>query len=141
MDKVTVEKIINDACIRLYNEYRYLIEERAHERDIAVQIRLYLQPIFNKIGYQVNSEYNREGELKKRITKTDIDGVPSLPDLIIHQHGPRGENLVAIQIKGYWNREPREKDEQKLIKLQAKHKYKFLYRLELEFDRAVLTPV
>lgn len=81
--------------------------------------------------WNIDVEYNRENNTDP---KTDIHRKRLKPDIIVHQRGPQGINLVAIEIKGYWNDESREKDINSLQRLQEKHNYKFLYRLELGKD-------
>lgn len=140
MTKEKIEKAILDACALVYRDFKHLINERTNERNIASS---YLVPILRKKhrGYQVDSEYNREGSVDNRVPKTDSDGNRILPDIVIHEYGPEGFNLAAIEVKGYWNREPRQQDEDLLKRLQMKHNYKFLYRLELGRDCAELIPV
>ena len=129
MNKELIEKVINEACEILYAENKNLINERAHERTIVNEILPYLRVHFAE--YKVWSEYNREGEIGNRQPKTDLDGNIIVPDIIVHEVGPTGRNLVAIEVKGYWNDEPRESDEKKLRDIQLKHGYEFLYRIEL----------
>ena len=133
-----VTKKVLTATGELYKNKKHLIEEKAHERTIAAHIAGYLQAILK--DWDVDPEYNREGE--KRKTKEDIDGKVAYPDIIIHRHGPLGPNLAAIEVKGFWNKTDRKDDETKLIKLQQKHNYQFLFRLELnenEFDLIQVT--
>ena len=129
MNKEFIEKVISEACDLLYRENKNLIDERAHERTIVNEMLSYLRMHF--VEYEVWSEYNREGEIGNRQSKTDIDGNIIIPDIIIHKYGPTGRNLAAIEVKGYWNDEPRDNDDKKLRDIQFKHGYEFLYRIEL----------
>lgn len=117
--KDEIFKKISNACVSLYKNQMYLIEEHANERTVAAHIAAYLRELF--IEWDVDSEYNREGEL--RVPKRDIEGELAYPDIIIHRHGFEGPNLVAMEIKGYWNKTNRNDDVQKLLKLQSKHGY------------------
>jgi hypothetical protein len=85
--------------------------------------------------------YNREGEWEDRKPKTDLEGKTIIPDIIIHKSGPKGPNITAIEVKGYWNKQDRKEDEGSLRRLAAKHKYKYLYRLELGKADFMLIPV
>lgn len=134
-----IEKRISDCCSGLYTSAKHLLDERANERDIAGRLAESLRPFFP--GFDVDVEYNREGKIGNRVPKTDNDGNLLLPDIVVHQHGPLGDNLVAIEVKGHWNKEPREIDEDKLRRLRAKHGYQYLYRLELGREQATLIPV
>lgn len=139
MNKDFIVNTLIECCRVLYLDSKNLIVEKAHERTIVSRMVPYLKSQFS--GYSVDPEYNREGSFEKRETKKDIDNNPILPDLIIHKYGPNGENLVAIEVKGYWNKESREIDEEKLRKLHLKQGYKFLYRIELGRDKADLIEV
>jgi hypothetical protein len=139
-DQETIGTAINEACVWLYeNENaKRLIDEKAHERTIVPG---YLLPeLKNRFpGWDVDPDYNREGI--DRGPKKDLDGKLLVPDVIIHKRGPKGPNLVTIQVKGYWNHENRKIDEGSLQRLQAKHHYKYLYRLELGPDKHELIRV
>jgi hypothetical protein len=50
-------------------------------------------------------------------------------------------NLVAIEMKGDWNREDRGIDEEELRKMAAEYGYILLFRLKLEPDAARLIAV
>lgn len=130
--KETIEKNINDACVELYAQQKDLIDERANELNIVGHLAPRLRLKFPE--WDIDTDYNREGPLGNRITKTDVEGSALKPDIIFHQRGEDGVNLVAIQVKGYWNKDSREKDEDSLRRLREKHEYVFLYRLELGRD-------
>lgn len=135
LTKETIEKNVNDACTELYAEQKALIDEEANERDIVSFLAPKLRVKFP--GWDIDTDYNREGEYReheRRDTKTDLNKNPLLPDIIVHKRGPDGPNLVAVEVKGYWNKEKRSEDEDSLRRLRAKHGYEFLYRLELGRD-------
>lgn len=138
IDQKAIEKAIEGACADLYKRGKHLILEKAHERTIVADfIAPYLRNLFSE--WDVTTEYNREGI--DRESKKDLDGNLLIPDIIIHKFGPHGPNLVAVQVKGYWNREDRGKDAASLKKIQAKHGYIYLFRLELGRDKHELIPV
>lgn len=135
-----IENRIMEACEHLYANGKHLLAEKAHERNIVA--RFLLPPLVELFpDWDVDPEYNREGEVEDRQAKTDDEGNRLLPDLIIHKYGPAGPNLVAIEVKGYWNPENRKEDEESLRRIQKKHGYIFLYRLELNRESYELIPV
>jgi hypothetical protein len=130
LTKDEIEHLLRGACEHLYKNHKHLIDEAAHEESIVADVLVpYLRLNIN--DYDVTTGYNREGELESRETKTDLEGHPIVPDIIIHRFGPKGPNTAAIEVKGYWNHQDRKEDEDSLQRLAAKHKYKYLYRLEL----------
>lgn len=128
-----VGHLLAKACDELYSRYKHLVLEAAHERSIVGDV-LAVHLRSNITNYDVTTEYNREGEMGDREPKTDSEGNRIIPDIIIHKFGPKGPNIAAIQVKGYWNHEDRKRDEELLKKLQDKHGYQFLFRLELRKD-------
>ena len=138
LDQNTFEKAMNDACAELYRTKKHFIDERAHERTIVSDfVAPFLRHEFQ--GWDVNTEYNREGV--DRGPKKDLKGKLLIPDIVIHKHGPKGPNVVAVQVKGYWNNADRTIDENLLRKLQAKHGYELLYRLELGKEKHELIKI
>lgn len=126
-----VPLIIKAACGRLYREQKDLIDMQAHERTIAGYLAEYLRPHFP--GLQVDADANRMGD--KGQAKRSRDGRRLIPDLIIHTRGSiEGPNIAVIQIKGFWNKEDRGKDEADLHDLWRAFGYHHLYRLELKRD-------
>jgi len=137
MNEEALRNCIKEACGRLYNSQKDLITAQAHERTIGAYMAEYLRPLFE--GWQVDSEYNREG-IEGRRKRDERGGM--VPDIIIHKRGQRlGANLAAIEIKGHWNREERAVDEEKLRRIRAEYGYQFVYRLELGPEAANLIRV
>ncbi len=128
MNKQEIEKYINSACRTLYKKEPSLVRNRAHERTLAGVIFCYLRNLFHGKGWDVDIEYNREED--EGDPKCDVNG-KMIPDIVIHKRGLEGPNLVAIEIKGYWNKTPRKKDKDKLLRMRKKYGYKYLYRIEL----------
>lgn len=131
MNKNKLELLIEKSCKKFYKEMPDLINSNAHERTIVSHLSNYLKTFFK--NWDVDTEYNREGKEGK--SKREANGRLIVPDIIIHTRGKiRGPNMVAIQVKGYWNKEDRGKDEKDLIELRKKYGYYALYRLELNSD-------
>lgn len=140
--KERLENLIDEACGYLYKQHKNLIDEAAHEVSIVGDVLApYLRSKVGEYGYSASTGYNREGDFGDRKTKTDLEGNPILPDIIIHNIGPKGPNIAAIEVKGYWNKEDRKEDERSLQRLEAKHRYLYLYRVELDKDDYQIIPV
>ena len=130
--KEEIESRINDACSSVYKEEPGLIQNKTHERTIVGALFCRLRKSFEDEGWDVDIEYNREGN--EGATKED-DGGRLIPDLAVHTRGSiKGPNLFALEAKGYWNTENRSKDEARLRRLREKYEYIFLYRLEFKSD-------
>lgn len=133
-----IERNIASACAELYQHEYALIKQHAHERTISAHLSSFLRPLFPK--WNVDAEYNREGPGID--TKRDFGGNAIFPDIIIHTRGRReGPNLVAIEMKGFWNKEPRRLDEEALYQLRRKFNYRYIFRLELGVEKADLFQV
>jgi hypothetical protein len=107
---------------------RYLFVHRVGERAISHRLAIYLEAQFP--GWDVDCEYDRDGEARKKIpdgSGNDHDeGSAVLPDIIVHHRGPGG-NHVVFELKKSTNREPDERD---LAKLRA-------YGRNLGYDHGV----
>lgn len=139
MKKEDIELLLNAACESLYrNEYE-LVKNQTHERTLAGSIFYYLRKPFQDAGWDVDLEYNREGEGGD--PKHDETG-NMIPDIIVHnRESIEGPNLVAIELKGFWNPADRSLDQNKLRRMRAKYGYKYLYQVEFNLDSWVLTEV
>ena len=134
-----IKKIIENACSYLYKEEFNLIKNKTHERTISGEIFCHIRKIFQDKGWDVDLEYNREGDS----TDPKQDDIGRMfPDIAVHTRGSvNGPNLFALEIKGYWNKANRSIDEDKLRRLREKYKYKYLYQLELGPNNWVLKEV
>lgn len=129
MNNQQIRNELQAACQQLYANKKYLIDEESNELTIAGHIATYLRETIK--GWDIDTDYRREGEIEDRIPKRDLEGNIIIPDIVIHKHGPAGPNLAAIEIKGHWNNEDRAIDEAKVKAIQLKHGYAFLFRIEL----------
>jgi hypothetical protein len=120
------------ACNKLYQEKKYLIDEKSNELTIASHLATYLRDYIKM--WDVDTDYRREGPY--RTSKRDLEDNIIIPDIIVHKNGPDGPNIAAIEIKGYWNYEDRTTDIAKLKAIQLKHHYSYLFRIEILPDRA-----
>jgi hypothetical protein len=137
--KQQVEARIREACDFLYKEEHELIKNETHERTIVASLFCHMRSPFLDEGWDVDVEYNREGD-KGDPKRDDIGDMR--PDIIVHSRGSiEGPNLMALEVKGFWNKDAREEDADKLRRIRAKYNYKFLYRLELRADSYSLVEV
>jgi hypothetical protein len=109
--KILLDKAIDE----FYTKDKYLIapndlkkkKKADNEKACVFRIAHYLQNWINKKtyltaqGFVVDCEYNLKGEL--RGSKTRSDGKNTTPDLIIHQRGQNGRNVLLVEFKGYWH--------------------------------------
>ena len=142
MEKEMVTRKINQALSELYKHDRVLMENRTEEETISTHLAGYLKPLFD--GWNVDTEYNRDG----KETKKDSEDNHIFPDILIHHRIPdRVEraspenNLVAAEVKGYWNSENRDKDTGKLLDMRQRYGYQLLFRVELGKEAGQLIEV
>ena len=106
-----------------------MLRRETHERTVVAALFCRIKKPFNELGWDVDVEYNREGDMTD--SKGDDKG-KLIPDIVLHHRGlnKRESNLLALEVKGFWNEEDREKDVKKLQRLHDKYRYKYLYRIE-----------
>ena len=93
MDQAEVRRILEAALRRLESNDRHLLENDLSERCIAARLAMYLQQEFQ--GWAVDVEYNRAGDIAKRLAlpqecarRFNRDGEAlAVPDVIVHQRG------------------------------------------------------
>jgi hypothetical protein len=102
-DKESADKVA-EAIRRLYSKDKFLISNETNERTISGRLGIYLTAIFP--DYDVDCEYNRKGDLPKRLiglvekVKTDdLKARTVYPDIIIHRRGTDANNLLVIEVK------------------------------------------
>lgn len=82
---------------------RYLLVHDVSERAITHKLAEYLQPLFRT--WDVDCEYNRNGVDPKRIhiwrgpEAVRPQDVNSNPDVIVHERGTNGRNLLIVEAK------------------------------------------
>jgi hypothetical protein len=103
MNRGQIDSRITKALNHLLENDDYLFDHSLNERAIAHKLAVYLHGVFP--SWHVDCEYNREGDVVKKIPLSDAckkllrrTGAVS-PDIIIHKRGPNGPNLLAIEIK------------------------------------------
>lgn len=113
-DSDIAEKVVA-AVEHLLQDDHYLFMQAVGERAISHRLACYLDPLFE--GWNVDCEYNRDGDLSKRIPPGSGDdegeGSRVLPDIIIHRRGSN-ENLVVFELKKSSNPQSDQRDIDKL---------------------------
>lgn len=113
-DRQVADHVI-PAVNRLLDADAHLFEVCVGERAISHRLGTHLEANFP--GWHVDCEYDRDGVDPKRIASgsgNDADeGSRVLPDIIVHRrrHGP---NLLVLVLKKSSNREPDDRDLEKL---------------------------
>lgn len=94
---------IISALFELYKRDNALLSINANERSITHRFAIYIEKEFP--GWDVDCEYNRDGEKTKKVEVKTSDGAGDkktsavLPDIIVHERGREGRNLLVIEAK------------------------------------------
>lgn len=111
MDGEEVQKRLHDALQQVMKSDLHLLKHDLSERCIASRLAMYLQKSFPK--HFVDVEYNRVGASPKRLGLSEecanfrnSNGEALVaPDVIIHRRGPRGPNVLVLEVKKTSNRD------------------------------------
>lgn len=109
-DPVALRGAVFDALHQVYEEDKYLIEHRAHERSVVFHIGRRLAAAVAKwdAEWDVDVDYNRwqqsgldQVAYKYMGTTDGRDAGPVYPDLIVHRRGEArpGHNLLVLEAK------------------------------------------
>jgi hypothetical protein len=103
------------------------------ERCIAARLAMYLREYF--ADYDVDVEYNRHGEDKKKLYELvyhhdclrdrDDEGQTVLPDVIVHRRGVDDFNLLIIEMKKSENQRGIERDRRRIQAFRKELCYTF----------------
>lgn len=104
----------------LYSSDYYLIKHQVNEVCLSAHFWHYFKLRYSDIyaGYNIDPEYNRNGENPKRYeTATNCKFHSAKPDMIIHKRGCNNYNFAYIEFKTSWNDKDEENanDEKKII--------------------------
>ena len=120
----------------------YLLEVHAHERSVSHRLACYLQKEFP--DYNVDLEYNRMNDLKKK-----LKGIKECseqrrketvyPDIIVHKRGKK-DNLLVIELKTSNLSEKSKKCDIKKLELFTSDK-DFEYKLGLFIEFKCYNPL
>jgi hypothetical protein len=146
MEHDIVRRRLEAALEKLVREDEYLLVNDLSERCIASRLAMYLQAEFNE--YSVDAEYNRAGDIPKRLgLPEECDGYRNertdrlvVPDVVVHQRGPEGPNILVLEVKKTTNTSARRCDLARIHAFRASYGYECAALIEFE-TRARHTPL
>lgn len=125
-----VRNYLDRATARLVEEDRHLLEVDVSEWCIAARVAMYLREYF--WDYDVDVEYNRDGEQVKRLhdvlrdcPRDRNDGRRVLPDVIVHRRGSPDSNLLVIEMKKDPGDKGTDSDRRRIKAFKKELNYKF----------------
>ena len=102
-----VRHYLERAIARVEHADRHLLVFNVSERCIATRLAMYLREYF--VDYDVDVEYNRDGEHVKQLYKQvrhdpgdrgeETQGQSVMPDVVVHRRGGDHSNLLVIEMK------------------------------------------
>ena len=128
-----------DRAVRKLNESDlYLLEKDLSERCIAARLAMYLQNEFR--DHNVDVEYNRAGDVAKRVPlsqqcakRWNREGEAlAVPDVIVHQRGEAGPNVLVLELKKTSNPEGWDCDRERVVLFREHLHYEFAALIECE---------
>ncbi|WP_295100705.1 hypothetical protein [uncultured Candidatus Kuenenia sp.] len=141
--KENLVKLVKQALKKVYDEQKYLIDNKVHERSIVFWFGIYLYELVKDTKfseYNLDFEYNRNYKQPKS-TKNFRAG--TYPDIILHKRGSNEDNLLIIEFKPYWENDINI-DLRKLKDFtDNKGKYKYLmgFLIVIEKDQPIIKSV
>ncbi|MHB8165046.1 MAG: hypothetical protein ACYDDV_12040 [Methanoregula sp.] len=114
----------------LFKNDNFLLTIGVHERTISHKLAEYLQAQFP--DWNVDCEYNRKGNMVKRLPRDCSEEEKVYPDIIIH-HRNTTENLLVIEIKS--SNLPEKCDIEKLKLFTSDPNFKYTYGLFIRFKK------
>lgn len=95
-----LQRALDRLAVRDAELFRKDVNERSLTHKLAEQLALEFP------GWDVDCEYNRDGDVPKRLVRYlgdlssmgDIDSPTVFPDIIVHKRGT-GENLLVVEVK------------------------------------------
>lgn len=131
MELIEIKKRVSEALAKFKEVGSYLLENNLGERCIASRYALHLQAVFPE--YSVDVEYNRVGKPPKRLElpeecanyRNEHGDSLVVPDVIVHQRGPSGPNLLVIEFKKTTNPEGVGCDRKRLSAFKSQLGYQF----------------
>ncbi len=144
IEKIEIEKIINNILHELIEKDSDILEININERTISHRFAVYLEKYFDD-SWSIDCEYNRDHDNKKTLdifpcsTETnDTEGKTVFPDLIVHKR-KTNENLLVIEMKKSTNtnNNDRIKDIKKLEAFKRELNYQFAIFIDIGVDDCV----
>ena len=104
-----IKQKLQHSLDQLWRQDKHLLCIDANERSITHRLAIYLEKEFG--GYNVDCEYNREGDDPKRLLwilnqsvsgetqAYNLEATSVFPDIIVHKRGDNQDNLLVIEVK------------------------------------------
>ncbi len=118
-----------EVAVRKFNDNdSILLKYDVHECCIAARLAMYLQVEFP--DHSVDIEYSRDGGIApKRLALPAQCGRKKhgvvRPDVIVHQRGPDGPNLLVLELKKSASRDPSQCDRNRIRAFRREFGYTF----------------
>ena len=123
-EKLLKAKLLK-ALEKLYEKDGELLKIEASERSIAFRLGIYLDELFRNTDLIVDCEYNREGDIPKKLRGKNI-----YPDLIVHKRKIQENNCMILEIKSKKDdKEGFEHDEEKLKAFTETEEEPYKYKI------------
>lgn len=144
MERELVRARLERARDRLEQNDAYLLQNDLSERCIASRLAMYLREEFTEPELSVDVEYNRHGDTPKRLglpeecaNYRNADGESLVvPDVIVHQRGRPGPNVLVLEMKKTTNPVPRDCDARRVDAFRAQLRYEYGALIECVIDQA-----
>ncbi len=138
-----LKSLIGEALALFYRRDAELIRRGVQEETISHRLALYLEAflyeqlnlvLFDPAGYDVDTEYNKNGEDLKRLVRGDRRG--KRPDIIVHRRGHNENNLLMIEVKKN-RRKPISSSDDNKLRGATDPNHDFRYKLGLYLNLKV----
>ena len=134
MEADDVQKKLEWALDAFREEDLYLLQHNLAERCIAARLAYHLQVEFEDDELVVDVDYNRDGNVIKRLQlpvecqrleEPSEEPVMVAPDIIVHKRGGDGPNVLVVELKKSTNAEGHHCDRIRIDAFMAQIGYDF----------------
>lgn len=144
-----LELLLRQAIESLVERDADLLERNNNERCLTARLAHHLQNLIDDSdqgqAWSVDVEFSRQGAGDDPKLLAELEGCANkftpagqarvIPDLIVHQRGPEGPNLLVVEIKITTNEEDRACDRRRVEAFCAFFQYQFGAVIDLETRR------
>lgn len=138
MKSPEIKKRLKEALAQVDRDDGTLLQADASERCIVGRLAIQLQRLFPE--FVVDVEYNRDSaapkQFPKRMPRSTGNGRRVFPDVVIHQRGPAGPNLLVLEVKKTTNREALGSDQRRVQSFIDQYGYRYGALILCETRRA-----
>lgn len=137
-----LQQILQEAIRNLYENDKYLFENKVSERAISHKLACYIGQLVSQRAedsvWHVDAEYNRNIDAPKTLI-SDGQKTCVVPDILIHRRGLnndgdiRDNNLLVVEIKKNAKKDGKEKDIYKIKAFINEDPYCYKYELFINF--------